>query len=212
MGCEHCCGADRLFKLKSAQKEFRRYKKKGPVRSTRKLLSLLSVYDQEGKSLLDIGGGIGSIQWEFVRKGGVKTTDVDSSSAYLRVASEYAKEIKHHGAQFIMSDFNDVHEELDRHDLVTLDKVICCYPDYESLLGNALSKAETALALTMPIGGWLSKIMVKLTGLYLTLRKNPFRNYIHNPKMVHEFIESKGFIQSGRAFSFPWFVWVYERV
>ena len=211
MGCEHCCGADRLFDLKSAQKELRSYKKRGPRGSTKKLLSLLSVYDQKGKSLLDIGGGIGAIQWEFVKRGGNKTTDVDSSSGYLSVASDYAKEINHNFSSFIMSDFNDVHKELGRHDIVSLDKVICCYPEYKNLLGNALDKTDTVLALTMPVGGWVSKILAQFTKLYFILSNNPFRTYIHSPKMVHEFIESKGFSQSGKAFSFPWLVRVYER-
>ena len=211
MSCEHCCGADMLFDLKSAQKELRSYKRRGPRKTTKKLLSLLSGYDQKGKSLLDIGGGIGAIQWEFVRNGGIKTTDVDSSSGYITVASDYAKEISHDAASFKMSDFNDVHTELNRHDFVSLDKVICCYPEYENLLGDALNKTGTALALAMPLGGWVSELLAQFTKIYLILRKNPFRTYIHSPKQVHEFIESNGFRLSEKAFSFPWLVRVYER-
>ena len=211
MSCDHCCGADMLFNLKSAQKELRSYKKKGPGKSTKKLLSLLSVYDQKGKSLLDIGGGIGAIQWEFVRNGGAITADVDSSSGYLAVASAYAKEIHHEGASFKMSDFNDVHDEFARHDFVSLDKVVCCYPDYEKLLGNALNKTGKVLAMSMPLGGWLPKFMSQFTKLYLVFKKNPFRTYIHSPKKVHDYIESRGFRLAEKAFSFPWLVRVYER-
>lgn len=211
MGCEHCCGADMLFDLKSAQKELRSYKKRGPRKTTKKLLALLSGYDQKGKSLLDIGGGIGAIQWEFVRNGGIKTTDVDSSSGYITVASDYAKEISHNDANFKISDFNDVQEELDRHDFVSLDKVICCYPEYKNLLGNALNKTGTAIAITMPLGGWLSILFAQLTTIYLILRKNPFRSYIHSPKQIHNYIESSGFRLSEKALSFPWLVRVYER-
>lgn len=212
MSCEHCCGADMLFDLKMAQKDLKSYKKKGPRKTTKKLLNLLSGYDHKGKSLLDIGGGIGAIQWEFVRKGGIKTTDIDSSSGYIAVASDYAKEIKHQNASFTMSDFNEVHKEIGRHDFVSLDKVICCYPEYKNLLGNALDKTGTALALSMPIGGWISNLFALFTKIYLVLRKNPFRTYIHNPKQVHEFIESKGFRLSEKALSFPWLVRVYERL
>ena len=211
MSCDHCCGADKLFNLKSAQKELRSYKKKGPRKSTKKLLSLLSGYEQTGKSLLDIGGGIGAIQWEFVKKGGIKTTDVDSSSSYIFVASAYAKQIDHHLASFELSDFNDVHEKINRHDFVSLDKVICCYPDYEKLLGNALNKTGTALAMTMPLGGWIPNLMKQFTNIYLFLKKNPFRTYIHSPKKVHSYIESNGFRLSEKSLSFPWLVKVYER-
>jgi len=211
VSCEHCCGADRLFNLKSAQKELLSYRKKGPRKSTKKLLLLLSGYDQKGKSLLDIGGGIGAIQWEFVNNGGVKTTDVDSSSGYLSVATGYAREIKHEAASFRMADFNDVHEEVDRHDFVSLDKVICCYPDYKKLLGNALDKTGTSMALSMPLGGWISKFMNQFTRVYLVFKKNKFRTYIHSPKKVHAFIESRGFRLAEKSISFPWLVRVYER-
>ena len=211
MSCDHCSGADKLFDLKSAKKELKSYKKKGPRKSTKKLLSILSGYDQKGKSLLYIGGVIGAIQWEFVKNGGIKTTYIDSSSGYITVASDYAKEIDHKVASFKMSDFNDVHEELVRHDFVSLDKVICCYPDYKKLLGNALNKTGTALAMTMPLGGWLSNFLNQFTNLYLLLRRNPFRTYMHNPNNVHDFIESYGFRLSEKTLSFPWLVRVYER-
>ncbi len=211
MSCEHCCGADMLFDLKMAQKELRYYKKRGPRKTTKKLLSLLSGYDQRGKSLLDIGGGIGAIQWEFVRNGGIKTTDIDSSSGYIDVASDYAIEIKHQDASFKMADFNEVQKEIGRHDFVSLDKVVCCYPEYKNLLGNALDKTGTALALSMPLGGWISNLFAQFSKIYLILRKNPFRTYIHSPQQVHDFIESRGFRLSEKAMSFPWLVRVYER-
>lgn len=211
MSCEHCCGADQVFDQKSAQKQLRSYKKKGPRKSTKKLLSLLMGYEQRGKSLLDIGGGIGAIQWEFLRNGGRKTTGVDLSSSYISVASDYAKEIDHHDASFECSDFNEVHNKLERHDFVSLDKVICCYPDYKKLLGNALNKTGTALALTMPIGGWISNLLNQFTNIYLCLKKNPFRVYIHSPQKVHSLIESHGFRLSENTLSFPWLVRIYER-
>ncbi len=211
MTCEHCCGADQFFDLKSARKELKSYKKNGPRKSTKALLSLLSGFDQKGKSLLDIGGGIGAIQWEFVKNGGIKTTDVDSSSGYLSVASDYALEINHKNASFKMSDFNDVHEELAKHDFVSLDKVVCCYPDYEKLLGNALKKTGAVLAMTLPIGGWVSKLLGHLAKIYLIIKNNPFRTYIHSPEKVQEFIESNGFRLTEKSLSFPWLVRVYER-
>ncbi len=211
MTCKHCCGADQLFDLKSAQKEMKKYKKKGAGKSTRKLLSLMYSLNQKNQTLLDIGGGIGAIQWAFMENGGNKTTDVDSSSGYLHVAQEYAAE-KGFDTEFKMADFNDVANEVEAHDIVTLDKVVCCYPDYKLLLGNALDKADKALAMTMPLGGFVSKALGQLTRAYLMIKKNPFRTYVHNPSEVQSFIESKGFRLSSKGFSFPWLVRVYERI
>src|SRR5210317_2078811 len=92
MTCNHCCGADRLFDLKGAKKELKKYKKKGPGKSSKRIISFIFANDTLGKSLLDIGGGIGALQWAFFKQGGIKTFDVDASLGYLNVAESYAIE------------------------------------------------------------------------------------------------------------------------
>ena len=87
MTCKHCCGADQLFNLKGAEKELKKYRKKGPGKVTTKLIELLTGHDDlAGKTLLDIGGGIGAIQWGFLENGGKYTIDVDASNGYQHVA------------------------------------------------------------------------------------------------------------------------------
>lgn len=211
MTCRHCCGADQVFDLKSAQKEMKSFQKKGASKSTKKLLYLMAKYNYSGKSLLDIGGGVGAIQWEFFQFGGAQTMDVDASQGYIKVASDYAQK-NNFNARFEFGDFNDVSEKIDQHDFVTLDKVICCYPDYQLLLGNALSKTNEVIALTMPIGGPISKFFAFLSRVYMKIKGNPFRTYVHDPKKVHDFIESKGFQLSEKGSQLPWLMRVYERV
>ena len=63
-----------------ATKNLKQYKKKGPSKSTKQLLesiSELSSHDLYGKSLLDIGAGIGVIGIELTGKGLERTTWVD---------------------------------------------------------------------------------------------------------------------------------------
>ena len=92
MACEYCCGADQLFDLKGARTELKKYRKKGPGKPTRKLIELLFKPGVDNKTLLDIGGGIGAIQWTFLDFGGRSTTDIDASEGYLSVANSYAEE------------------------------------------------------------------------------------------------------------------------
>ncbi len=168
--------------------------------------------DIGGKSLLDIGGGIGAIQWKFLENSASKTTDVDASRGYLKVAEEYSHKMNWgEKTEFIMADFNDVSDSIENHDYVTLDKVICCYPDYKKLLSNALTKSNEVLFLSFPIGGIVSKLLSKLSSIYFRFRNNPFRTYIHDPGEVHQFIESKGFQLQQKAISFPWIVRAYQR-
>ncbi|MFY0627152.1 MAG: class I SAM-dependent methyltransferase [Reichenbachiella sp.] len=211
MTCEHCCGADQIFDLQTAQKEMRKFKKRGPGLSTQKLITTIKPHIEGRESLLDIGGGIGAIQWAFLGTNGKRTTDVDSSSGYLQVASEYATE-NNLNSKFISGDFNDLVPEIETHDVVTLDKVVCCYPDYEQLLKNATRKTRNVLAMTLPLGGFISNILRMFSTLYFKFRKNAFRTYIHNPKKVQSFIESQGFQIMEKTISFPWLIRVYQRI
>jgi magnesium-protoporphyrin O-methyltransferase len=213
MPCEHCCGADQFFDLKVARKKMKYYKRKGPGKATKKLLSLFSTQQIQEKSLLDIGGGIGAIQWYFLENGAKRTTDVDASNAYISVAKAHAEEknlldiMEFHGGDFL-----DKSSEISAHDFVTLDKVVCCYPDYQHLLGMALDKCNETIALTFPLGGLLSKILELMENLYFSFKKNPFRTFIHSPRAIEGFIVSSGFEPVEKRVSFPWHVQMHRRL
>jgi len=213
MDCQHCCGADQLFDLKGARKEMKKYQKKGPGKSTNKLLEKFNKTDIPGKSLLDIGGGIGAIQWYFQEHQASKTTDIDASRGYLEVASQFAKK---NGwgkkGNFIFGDITNLKEKIIPHDYVTLDKVVCCYPDYQSLLTTATELCKDTLGLTFPLRNPISRILILLSRIYFYFRKNPFRTYIHSPENMSAFIQTKGFKPVYQGISFPWHVQVYKKI
>ena len=212
MTCEHCCGADKLFDLKGAQKELKKYSKTGPTRVTKKLIQAISSYDKKGKTLLDIGGGIGAIAWHFHENGASGTTDVDASSGYLQVAEEYAQTKGwESSSQFKQGDITDVAHELLEFDFVTMDKVVCCYPDYQSILESALSKSNKVVALTFPFGGPIANILRWIGSIYLSFKKNPFRPYVHSHHKIQAFILGKGFTLVHQSVAFPWRVWIFEK-
>jgi len=213
MNYNHCCGADRLFDLKGAQKEMKKFRKKGTDKSTNLLLNKLAENGIANKTLLDIGGGIGAIQWFFLRHGAAKTMDVDASTAYLRVAEDYAIENGwREKCNFESGDFSLLEKKIEDYDYVTLNKVVCCYPDYRSLLQSAIKSCKDQLALTFPIRNILSRMLVFLSGLYFRFKKNPFRTYNHSPREIELFIRSNGFEPVFKSIRFPWHVQIYMRV
>ena len=213
MNCKHCCGADQFFDMKGAQKQLKIFKKKGAGKSTKRLLKILHLQDIQGKTLLDIGGGIGAIQWSFLENGGKNTLGVDASRGYIKVAETYAVENDFiEKSQFLFGDFVDKSEEIPSHDFVTLDKVVCCYPDYQSLIGKSIGKCNKIIALTYPLGGPISKITAMFENIYFYFKKNPFHIYIHSPREIERFIISKGFAPVQKKISFPWHVQVYSKV
>ena len=46
---------------------------------------------------------------------------------------------------------------IDQADLVVLDKVICCYPDFHTQIGSAATKAEKWIAYSLPVDIWWVK-------------------------------------------------------
>jgi len=213
MTCVHCCGAENLFNQKQANKDLKKYRKKGPNKTTKKLLAALFNEEINNLSHLDIGGGIGAIQHELLKKGISKTTDIDASTAYIEKAKELMQQ---NGTtqqmEFIFGDFIDFHQHIDKHDIVTLERVVCCYPHVTDLINNSTSKANKYYALVYPMDGFLSKSVNKLAHLYLKLKKNPFRTYVHSEKMMHELICKNGFENIYYGNVFPWKIAVYKRV
>lgn len=212
MTCTHCQCAEKLFDDKGARKELKSYHKKGPKKVTRKLIELLLPRTKAGQSLLDIGGGIGAIQLALMEAGAEKVTDVDASAGYLSVAEEEAKR-KGFGdrVSYRHGDFVDLSGGIAQHDIVTLDKVICCYPDYRALLETAAQKAGKTLAVVFPRDMWLVKVVMGMGNLWLRFRGSAFRVYPHPSAQVFQLIEAQGLKRVATDHHRAWQIVVFER-
>ena len=209
---QNCCGAECQFNLKGAKKQLKKYKKSGAGKVTGKLLDFFG-NDLKEKTLLDIGGGIGAIQWHFLNHGSSQTTEVDYSDGYIEVAKSYAAENNWLGkANFVQGDFLEVADAMEGHDFVSLDKVVCCYPDYKGLLNEALSKCNHTVGLVYPQDGYFSKFFNLLSEVYFKLTGSPFRTYIHPVESVRQYISDQGFEIKHRSTNFPWHIETYSRI
>jgi magnesium-protoporphyrin O-methyltransferase len=134
-----------------AKANLKDYRKRGPAKQTKLILEAVRSLGLKDAALLDIGGGIGTIHHELLKDVASEATHVDASSAYLKIATEEAKRVGHEAqVKFIHADFTDVADELPQVDVVTLDRVVCCYPNMRALLKAASSKSRTAIAMTYP--------------------------------------------------------------
>ncbi|MDH5366717.1 MAG: methyltransferase domain-containing protein [Cyclobacteriaceae bacterium] len=212
MTCTHCCDANKFFDIKNAQKELKKYSRKGASGTTKRIIKALEGVSKKDKTLLDIGGGIGMLQWQFLKSGAKSTTDVDASSGYLEVAQQYAVENNWEDkTTFIEGDFNDYNSEIGHFDVVTLDKVVCCYPDFYTILKNATEKCDDYLALSYPLSNWISYIVDRIGRMYFLLKKSAFRSYIHPSKQIQQLIIDQGFKMVHSSIKFPWHIQVYKR-
>jgi magnesium-protoporphyrin O-methyltransferase len=67
-----CCtphGYRQIFSEKSAHAAAKRYRKKGLDKTSRRIVDLLLAHGVEGRTVLEVGGGVGAVQIELLRAG-----------------------------------------------------------------------------------------------------------------------------------------------
>ncbi|HEX9815389.1 MAG TPA: class I SAM-dependent methyltransferase [Candidatus Thermoplasmatota archaeon] len=212
MTCPHCEGAQKIFSDRTAKRDLRRFQKKGPAKTTQILFDLVPADAWRGASVLDIGGGIGAIQHEAIRRGADRVTDVDASPAYLALAkAEAARRGYSERATYRQGDFVELAPTIPAADLVTLDRVVCCYPHADALLTNAGKHARRFVALVWPRDRWWTRLLAGIGNMFLRLTRNEFRAYIHPDAVVTDTLLRQGLSQRAARTAGYWQVRVYER-
>lgn len=211
IGCQ-CCGIEDVFDEKSAAMDLKRYIRDGPKGTTRNLLDALRAEGVEEATLLDIGGGIGAIQFELLRAGLDEAIGVEASGANVRVARAeaqrrgVAERVKHHHADFV-----EIHDQLPEVDIVTLDRVICCYRNMPALICRSAGHARSLFGIIYPRDTWLNKLVVNLINLFQILRRSPFRVFIHATAGVDRRLREEGLQMNYLRRTPIWQVMVYRR-
>ena len=210
MVCSQCKGIESFFDRREADRKLRRYRKSGPGKSTRMLIDAIKEHSVDGKTLLDIGGGVGAVQHELLKAGAAEATCVEASTAYINASSEEATR-QGHGDRvtFHQGDFIDVAPSLQPAHIVALDRVICCYHDVERLVGLSSGLATEVYGLVYPRGNWALKAAFRLFNIALWLRRSPFRIFIHPDSVVDAAIRGKGLQRRFYRKTLLWQVVVY---
>jgi len=195
-----------------AKANLKDYRRKGPANQTKLILEAVRSLGLKDASLLDVGGGIGTIHHELLKDVASEATHVDASSAYLKIATEEAKRLGHEAqVKFIHADFTDVAENLRQADVVTLDRVVCCYPDFRALLKAASSKSRTAIALTYPRDVWWTRVVVRLGNFIQRIKKDPFRVFVHPVSEMESLLNTEGLRRVSTRKLFVWEMALYQR-
>lgn len=212
-----CCSGvaaavDGHFTQKRAAADLAEYRAHGPASTTRLLLAGLANAGPLRGRLLDIGSGIGVLTFELLERGLAGAVGVDLSSAYVATASEEAERRgRNDRTRFVQGDFLDVAGELPTADVVTLDRVVCCYPEYERLLTESARRAVRSFALSYPRGVWYVRMWIGLENLMRRLRGNPFRAFVHSPVAMQYLIRRAGFELAFQGGTWKWCADVYLR-
>ncbi len=212
MPCECCKITNDQFGKDTAEADLKEYRRKGPAKQTRLILDAVRSLRLKDASLLDVGGGVGAIYHELLADSVSRATHVDASSAYLAAAREEAERRGNAGrVEFVHADFTDAAPDLPQADVVTLDRVVCCYPDYRGLLKAAAGRSRRALALSYPREGWHIKSVMWLMNLFLRLTRDPFRVFVHPVEKMDALLQAEGMSRISLKKLFVWEVALYQR-
>ncbi|HZW02970.1 MAG TPA: methyltransferase domain-containing protein [Anaerolineaceae bacterium] len=207
-----CQGIEETFSRKAVTKELARYRQKGPELTTRMLVEALKAAGIRGATLLDIGGGVGAIQHELLAAGAVQATDVDASWAYLEAAEEEARRRHLAGRiQFAHGNFVDLAPQIPPAEVVTLDRVICCFDDMERLVDLSAARAEKLYGLVYPRDAWWAKFFVAVLNLIQRIQGSPFRSFVHPTQAVEGLVQRRGLKRRYYRRTLVWQVAVYSR-
>jgi 2-polyprenyl-3-methyl-5-hydroxy-6-metoxy-1,4-benzoquinol methylase len=212
MPCNCCQITDNAFTEAEAKSELRSYRKGGARNQTKLILDAIRSLQLKNVSLLDIGGGIGAIHHELLNDVAREATHVDASSAYLREAkAEAARRGHSEQVRFIHADFTDIADQLPEADVVTLDRVVCCYPDFRRLLKAAAEHSQRTLALTYPRETWYMRVGLKVANFFQRLRRDPFRVFLHPVAEMDALLVGQGLERVSLRRLFVWEMALYQR-
>lgn len=178
-----------------ARRDARRYRRRGLDGNAQRLVDFLRRAGIEGATVLEVGGGVGAVQLELLRAGASRTTNAELSAAYEESAAELAADAGLAGrVERRLLDFAERADEVAAADVVVLHRVVCCYPDYEALVGAASGHARRQLVLTFPRDCVWTRAGLALVNLTQRLRRRSFRVYLHPPAAIIAVAQSRGLV------------------
>ena len=212
MPCNCCEITDNAFGEEEARTQLRDYRRHGPAKQTKLILEAIRSLKLKDADLLDIGGGIGAIHHELLEDVARAATHVDASSAYLKEAkAETARRGHSDQVNFIHADFTEIASGLPRVEIVTLDRVVCCYPDFHRLLKAAADHSRQALAFTYPRETWYMRFGLTVINFFQGLRKDPFRVFLHPVAEMDSLLKKEGFERVSLRRLFIWEMVLYQK-
>ncbi len=213
MECCQCEGIETRFNQEYVAKKLQRYREKGPKESTRILIEVLKETLDNDMTLLDIGSGIGDIQHSLLGEGVKETFNCEASTAFIDACKQEAeRQGNANRITHIKGDFVDIADSIPSADIVTLDRVICCYHNMPDLVNKSLEKARKLYGMVIPIDKWWVKLG---TSIYYNMRffiqRNPFRIFVHPTDAVEALIINHGFRSIFSNVQGTWQISVYEK-
>jgi magnesium-protoporphyrin O-methyltransferase len=165
------------------------------------------------RSVLEIGCGYGRVLIGALLGGASRATGVELDPDALEEAGERAAAAGvRERCELLEGDGAEL--GLSPHDLVVLDRVICCYADGERLVARAAALAGTTLAMSIPESRGLRGAWNRLTyplGDLLDRLRGEDRVYLHDVRRIEARLAAAGFRLHRAEWLGKWYIGTYRR-
>jgi 2-polyprenyl-3-methyl-5-hydroxy-6-metoxy-1,4-benzoquinol methylase len=183
-----CCtpkGYRWIFSERSAQMEAKRYRRRGLDRTSRRIVDFLKKQGVEGRTVLEIGGGIGAIQIELLKAAAARATSIELTPTYEQAASQLLSEAgMTDRVERKVMDFAQAADQVEGADVVVMNRVLCCYHDMPRLAGAAADHTRQTLVMTFPRRALWMRAGLGLGNGLLWLTRRHFHIFLHRPSEI----------------------------
>jgi hypothetical protein len=216
LGVTDCCspsGYRWAFSEKRAQREARRYERRGLEGTARRVVGILNRQGVEGLTLLEVGGGVGAIQIELLKAGVTHAVSIEMTPTYEEAAGDLLR-----GAgledrvERKLMDFAEAAADVESADIVILNRVLCCYPDMPLLAGAAAAHARQVLVVSVPRATWWTRLGLSLANLALRTSRRGFQVFVHRPTQIIATAEDNGLTTTVNQAGLFWQVLAFRRM
>ncbi len=191
-----CCDPaeyDDVFTSKYARRTAKSFRASGLDDTAAKMADFAADQGPDGATVLEIGGGVGGLHLELLRRGASQATNIELSTAYegeaarLLAESGLADRVTRRNAD-VVADPSAAPEA----DVVVLHRVVCCYPDFAALLGVAADRARRVLVFSYPRPRLLTRTETVMENLGYAIRGRTFRTFVHSPEAMLAVVAEHG--------------------
>ena len=193
-----CCSPSsygRVFSERWARLDARRYRVQGLDPAGRRIVRHLSGRGLEGRTVLEVGGGIGALGIELLEAGAERVVNVELSTGYERTARRLLERRDLLGrVERLLGDIAATPDLAPAADIVVLHRVVCCYPDADGLVAAAAERAGHALVLSFPRDSWWNRLGFRALDLALATFSGGFRTFVRPAEEVLRAALARGFV------------------
>jgi predicted RNA methylase len=183
-----CCspqGYRWIFSERNARADAKRYRRRGLDPTSRRIVDYLKQRGVEGRTLIEVGGGIGVVQIELLKAGVTRAVSVELTPTYEQAAGELLHEagLENRVERKVM-DFAEAAGGIEAADIVIMNRVICCYADMPALAGAAADHTREVLVMSFPKETWWTRTVLTLGNLALRAARRQFQVFVHPPHKI----------------------------